>query len=614
MRCAEGIVASADSGPTAGERLPEITLAFALNGRPCTVAVEPGAVLLDVLRNDLGLTGTKRGCGEGECGACTVLVDGRVVNSCLYPAMKVAGRSVLTVEGLGSAGDLHPLQETFLSHGAVQCGFCTPGMLLAAKALLDGNPEPTEEEIRWALSGNLCRCTGYTKIVAAVQAAAARLCAGGESAVEIEPAVGLSDPHVAAGHVGTSVTRTDGLAKVLGLAKYADDLQFEGMLHAKVVRSPHPHARIKAIDATAALRLPGVEAVVTAKDIPGRNSFGIVVKDQPFLASDTVRYIGEAVAAVAARSKAVAERALELIEVDYETLPAVFDPDEAMEEGAPQLFEQGNVRLHRHVERGDVDTAFARADIVVQDSFRTQLVEHAYIEPEAGIAVPDTNGLTLYVVSQGVHYQRSELAAMLNWPVSRIRVVQTAVGGAFGGKIDLNVHPFIALLAVKTGMPVKLVYTREESMTVSTKRHPFQIRMRFAANSEGRFIAAETRVIGDTGAYSSYGPAVLTRAATHAFGPYYIPNVRVDTYAVHTNNPIAGAMRGFGVPQMTTAYEQMVDMVAEKAGLSPLEIRLRNGLEPDLAITVTGHEISSELSYLNTLKAATDGFEFGAPS
>jgi len=599
-------------GPRVDDLTAGITLAFILNGKPCSVAVEPGAVLLDVLRNDLGLTGTKRGCGEGECGACTVLVDGRVVNSCLYPAAKVAGCEVLTVEGLGSATALHPLQEAFLAQGAVQCGFCTPGMLLAAKALLDENSEPTEEQIRSAMSGNLCRCTGYTKIVAAVQAAAAVMRRGGLAAREPDSDTdGERARYIASGHVGASVLRADGPAKVMGAAKFADDLHREGMLHAKVLRSPHPHALILAIDCSAAIELPGVEAIVTAADIPGRNSFGIIVKDQPFLATDKVRYVGEAVAAVAARTTAIAERARHLIQVHYEPLPAVFDPREAMGAEAPQLFEEGNVRAHRHIERGDVDAAFAAAEIIVEETFHTQLVEHAYIEPEAGIAVPDANGVSLFVVSQGVHYQRSELAAMLDWPASRVRVVQTTVGGAFGGKIDLNVHPFITLLAVKTGRPVKLVYTREESMTVSTKRHPFEIHVRLGANAEGRFLAAEARVIGDTGAYSSYGPAVLTRAATHALGPYYMPNARVDTFAVHTNNPIAGAMRGFGVPQMAAAHEQMVDMVAEQAGLTPLEVRLRNGLEPDLAVTLTGHEISSELSYLETLGAATEGFDFG---
>ena len=300
----------------------------------------------------------------------------------------------------------------------------------------------------------------------------------------------------------------------------------------------------------------------------------------------------------------LAERALGLIRVDYEPLPAVFDPLEAMEPGAPVVLGTSNVRLWRRVRRGDAERVFATAPVVVEGTFRTQLVEHAYIEPEAGVAVPGEKELTLYCVSQGVHYTRSEMAAMLGWPVSRVRVVQTVVGGGFGGKIDLSVHPFIALLAVKTGRPVKLVYTREESMQASTKRHPFLIRMRLAANREGRLLAGEANIVGDTGAYASYGHAVITRAAASAFGPYNMDAVKVDAYMVHTNNPIAGAMRGFGVPQMATAHEQLMDMLAERVGLTPLEIRRRNVWRRGDAITATGQELPGGVAVLDTVERA----------
>jgi CO/xanthine dehydrogenase Mo-binding subunit len=361
------------------------------------------------------------------------------------------------------------------------------------------------------------------------------------------------------------------------------------------------------VDCSAALGLEGVAAVVTAADIPGRNLYGIIVKDQPFLAVDRVRYVGEAVAAVAADTVDIAEQALDLIRVDYEPLPAVFDPLEAMEPDAPVVLGTSNVRLWRKVRRGDTEQVFAAAPVVVEGTFRTQLVEHAYIEPEAGLAVPGEGELTLHCVSQGVHYNRGEIAAMLGWPVGRVRVVQTMVGGGFGGKIDLSVHPFIALLAVKTGRPVKLVYTREESMQASTKRHPFVIRMRFAADHEGRLLAGEAHIVGDTGAYASYGHAVMTRAAASAFGPYNVGAVKVDAYMVHTNNPIAGAMRGFGVPQMATAYEQLMDMLAEKVGLTPLEIRRRNGWRPGHATTATGQELSGGVAVLETLERAAAG-------
>jgi len=601
--------------------MPEQRVQLTVNGVVHELRVRPDALLLDVLRDDLRLTGTKQGCGEGECGACTVLVDGVAVNSCLYPAAKAAGTEVLTVEGLGSVTSLHPLQAAFLEHGAVQCGFCTPGMLLAAKALLDEDPDPSEESIRLGLSGNLCRCTGYSKIITAVQAAATTLRGAGDGAPALAAPSGAPAPRGAEtdraaapsgappppgaprGGVGESIPRLEGVSKVLGTAMYADDLVFPGMLHAKVLRSPHAHALIRGIDTTRAETLPGVAAVVTAADIPGRNGFGILVKDQPFLAADKVRFMGEAVAAVAAVSVAVAEQACALIEVDYEPLPAVFDPEEAMAPEAPQLFEKGNISVHRRVERGQVDSVLAHAPVVVSEHFETQLVEHAYIEPEAGVAVPDPGGVTLHAVSQAVHYQRGDLAAMLALPVGRVRVVQTTVGGAFGGKIDISLHPFIALLAVKSGRPVKMVYTREESITVTTKRHPFRIDMTFAAGSDGLLQAGVARVVADTGAYASYGPAVLTRAAVTAFGPYHIPHVRVDAYGVHTNNPIAGAMRGFGVPQMAVAHEQLIDMVAERVGLSPVEIRRRNGFAPGRNLAPAG-ELPEGIGYLETLEKA----------
>jgi CO/xanthine dehydrogenase Mo-binding subunit len=368
----------------------------------------------------------------------------------------------------------------------------------------------------------------------------------------------------------------DGLPKVLGKAKFAADLAFPNMLHAKVLRSPHPHARILGIDTSKALALPGVAAVLTAKDVPGRNRYGILVKDQPVLAEEKVRFAGEAVAIVAAASERLAEEALSLIEVRYEELPVVSSPLEAMREDAPRVHEDGNILHWRKIRKGDVEEGFARAAVIVEDTFKTQLVEHAYLEPEAGVAVPETGRLTIYAVSQGVHYIRSEIAAILGWPLGRVRVVQAVTGGGFGGKIDLSVHPYIALLAAKTGRPVKLVYTREESMLASTKRHPFIMTYKIGATGEGKLIAAEVKIIGDTGAYASYGPAVLTRSAYCSLGPYAIPHVKVDAYAVYTNNPIAGAMRGFGAPQMAIAHESIIDLLAEKLGMSPVELRLKN--------------------------------------
>ncbi len=576
--------------------MPKEALYFELNGLSTKIEIESDALLIDVLREDLRLTGTKRGCGNGECGACTVLIDGEPVASCMYPAMKVQGHRVLTVEGLGSQDKLHPLQKYFLSEGAVQCGFCTPGVLLTAKSLLDKNSSPTEEEILTAISGNLCRCTGYKKIVTAIQATACEL--RGEAATSGS----VWRQEAGRGPVGRSVPRKEGVAKVTGQAQFADDLQFPGMLYAKVLRSAYPHALIHSIDTERARSLPGVEAVMTARDIPGKNRVGMIVKDAVVLAEEKVRFIGEAVALVAARTKAQADQAAELIRVDYEPLPVLSSPLEAMAEGVPLVHAKGNILQHRKVRRGDVEEGFRQSYVVVEDVFKTQMVEHAYLEPEAGVALMDGDSMVIYAVSQGVHYHRNEVAAVLGWPVNRVRVIQTTTGGGFGGKIDLSVQAFIALLTWQTGKPVKLVYTREESMAASPKRHPFIMKYKFGADREGRLMAAQVEIIGDTGAYASLGTSVLTRSAVNGLGPYLFPNVKVDAYTVYTNNPISGAMRGFGSPQTSIAHEALMDRLGEKLGLSPAEIRRRN-LFQEGSVTYTG-QVLKAVGIAQTLEAA----------
>ncbi|MBF7084462.1 molybdopterin-dependent oxidoreductase [Desulfallas sp. Bu1-1] len=551
--------------------------------------------LVDVLREKLGLTGTKKGCNSGECGACTVLLDGQPVASCVLPALKAQGKQIITVEGLGTAKELHPLQKAFLVHGAVQCGFCTPGMLMSAKALLDKNPSPTPEEIKMAISGNLCRCTGYKKIIDAVMAAAAEL--RGEKTITM--------PTVGEQVVGSSVPRVDGIPKVTGQAKFADDLSFPNMLYAKVLRSAHAHALIKNINTKRAKALPGVIAVLTADDVPGRNGYGIHIKDQPVLAKDKVRHYGDAVAVVAAETLKIAEQALELIEVDYEPLPGVFTVEDALKPGAPKIHPNGNLVLHRKVYKGDIEKGFQEADVIIEDTFKTPMVEHAYIEPEAGIGVYDGGKIIVYAVSQGVHYHRSEIAANLNYPVSKIRVVQTTTGGGFGGKIDNSVHILVALLALKTGRPVKLTYTRAESIIASTKRHPFTMRYKLGARKDGKLVAAEVEIYGDTGAYNSYGTAVLTRVATCALGPYEVPNVKIDTYTVYTNNPVSGAMRAFGAPQAAIAHEAIMDELAKKIGISPVEIRRINAFRKGSA-TPTGQILNDGVGILETIERAVE--------
>jgi len=398
----------------------------------------------------------------------------------------------------------------------------------------------------------------------------------------------------------------DAVPKVLGEARFGDDLYVPGMLHAKVLRSPHAHALIRSIDTTKAEALPGVWGVVTSANVPGRMTYGIIMKDQPYLAHGKVRFIGEAVAAVAAETPAIAGEALKLIDVDYEPLPPVFTVEEALADGAPLVHGKGNLLLKRSVRKGDPAAAFAEAAHVVEGTFRTPLIEHAYLEPEAGLAMLDEGGLLIHSVSQGVHYQRGEIAAMLSWPVNRVRLKQATVGGAFGGKIDLSVHPYISLLAVKTRRPVKLVYTRAESMLATPKRHPITVTMKLGADTSGRLIAGEARIAADSGAYASYSFAVVTRCAVSAFGPYSVQNATVDAFAAYTNNPIAGAMRGFGTPQLAFASEQLMDMLAAKAGLSPLEVRRLNGYQRGQSTTLTRQVIGDPEGFLETLEAATE--------
>lgn len=571
-----------------------------VNGRDYHLEVEPDIMLVDLLRQELGLTGTKKGCGSGECGSCTVLLDGEPVASCILPAFKAEGSQIITVEALGTVNGLHPLQKAFLAKGAVQCGFCTPGMLMSTKALLDKNLDPTPDQIKMAISGNLCRCTGYTKIIDAVMAAAAEL--RGEKAV--------GTPEINGDVVGSSIPRVDGVPKVTGQAIFADDMSFPNMLQAKVLRSKHAHALIKRMNTERAKVLPGVVAVLTADDVPGRNGYGIHVKDQPVLAKDKVRYYGDAVAVVAAENLRIAEQALELIEVEYEPLPGIFSVEDALKPDAPKIHPNGNLLFHRKVYKGDVEKGFREADVIVEDRFRTPMVEHAYIEPESGIGVYDGRKVTVYACSQGVHYQRSEIAANLNLPASKVRVVQTTTGGGFGGKIDVSVHIIVALLALKTGRPTKLTYTRAESIIASTKRHPFTMRYKLGARKDGKLTAAEVEIYGDTGAYNSYGTAVLTRVATSAIGPYESPNVKIDTYTVYTNNPVSGAMRAFGAPQANIAHEAIMDELAKKLGISPVEIRRINAYRQG-SVTATGQVLNDGVGMLETLERAVQnsGYE-----
>jgi selenium-dependent xanthine dehydrogenase len=569
-------------------QMDEITLT--VNGKSHSFSPIPGEMLSDLLRNRLRLTGTKIGCNEAECGTCTVLVDGEPVMSCIYPAERAAGKQVLTIEGLaaflpsipstdraGKAKQLHPLQQAFVSHGAVQCGFCIPGQIMTAYALLQRNPDPTRSDIRTALKDTLCRCAGYPAIESAILAAARSLRTGEPV---VPPDVQMSSNPLFV--IGTPQIRPDAVEKVTGAARFTDDLAFDGMLFAAVRRAEVPHAIVRAIDVTKARALPGVVAVLTADDIPGEHNHGLVVYDWPALVgvSERVRYVGDALAIVAAETQATASAAAALAEVALEEQQVISGPVEGLKPQAPQLHPSGNLLKHIKVRKGDMDRGFADADVILEHTFHTPIYEHAFLEPECSIAVPTPDGrMEVYVGSQIPYADREQVARALGWPEERVRVVGQLMGGGFGGKEDIAGQVHAALLANATGCPVKLLFDRHESLLVHPKRHATQIRVKLGAKRNGRLTAVETELYGDTGAYASLGDKVMTRATTHSAGPYDVPHVRADCYAVYTNNPPAGAFRGFGVTQSCFAVESMMDMLAGELKIDPVEIRRLNALK-----------------------------------
>jgi len=585
-----------------GEKLMENLLSLTVNGQRFSLPAIPGEMLSALLRNRLRLTGTKIGCEEAECGACTVLVDGEAVVSCIYPAERAAGKEILTIEGLAASGQLHPLQKAFIEYGAVQCGFCIPGQIMAAYALLRRNPNPDREAIRFALKDTLCRCGGYPSIEEAVLAAAHSLRTG-------EPLPPRSLPlsahrkHV----VGNFRPRPDALAKVTGQAVYTDDLVFENMLYAAVRRAMIPHGILKKLDVSKARALPGVRAVLTAADLPAEHNHGLVIYDWPILVGvgERVRYVGDAIALVAAETPDVARQALGLIEAEFDPQPVVSDPVQARQPEAPRLHPQGNLLKHIKVRKGDVEQGFAQADVILEHTFRTQITDHAFLEPECSIAVPLADGrMEIYVGSQIPYQDRTQVARALGWPEERVRIVGQLMGGGFGGKEDIAGQIHAALLANVTGQPVKLLFDRRESLLVHPKRHATQIRVRLGARRDGRLTAVETELYGDTGAYASLGEKVMTRATTHSAGPYDIPHVRADCYAMYTNNPPAGAFRGFGVTQSAFAIESMMDMLAAHLGLDAVEVRRLNALRVG-SVTNTGQELRDSVGLLECMDRVT---------
>ncbi|MDR1620609.1 MAG: selenium-dependent xanthine dehydrogenase [Clostridiales bacterium] len=532
--------------------------------------LEDNKKLLPFLRERLRVTSVKDGCGEGACGACMVLVDGVAQRGCLLGGDKLHNKHVLTLEGLPE-DEREVFAYAFKHAGAVQCGFCTPGMVISAKALLLKNPAPTRKDIKAAIRGNICRCTGYQKIEDAILLSADLLACRRHMRPQ---------PHT--GKLGESYPRIDAHDKILGKALYADDIHMEGMLFGAAKRSGYPRARVLSIDTARARALSGVATVLTARDIPGDATIGHLKKDWPVLVAPgaITHYVGDAVALVAATDRATLAQALSLIEVAYEVLPGVFSPEEAMADDAPQLHEGGNLLAQEHLMRGDANATIQSSKYVVCNHFSVPATEHAFLEPECAVAYMQGGALTVISADQGVYQTRRECADMLGLPQEDVRVCATMVGGGFGGKEDMSVQHHAALLAYKTGRPVKVKLTRQESITVHPKRHAMRMHFTTACDENGMLTAMKAEIISDSGAYASLGGPVLQRACTHAAGPYNYQVIDIVGKAYYTNNPPAGAFRGFGVTQSCFATETNLNQLAKLAGISPFEIRYRNAIRP----------------------------------
>ena len=547
-------------------------IGFTLNGTPVEVAAPPTERLSETLRERLGKTGTKVGCDAGDCGACTVLVDGKAVCACLTPAARVAGCAVTTVEG--ETPELSRLHASFHAHGAAQCGICTPGMLITAADLLTRIAQPSAEEVEAALGGVLCRCTGYRSIIAAVVAAGK-----GETAQTPE------------GAVGAAIPRIDGAAKVAGDRFGADEWP-EGALVVKAIRSPHPHSEFTFGDLAAFRARPGVAAIFTVADIPGRNAFSVIppFADQPALAASPARFRGECVAIVAFEPGAQPD--LSGFPITWLPLSPLATPAEAETGALMHPSRPGNLLIEGRVIKGDAAQALSGSAHVVEGDMTTVFVEHAYIEPEAGAAWMDGETLVIRACTQAPGMDREDTAAILGLPLDRVRIIPSAVGGGFGSKLDISLQPLIGLVALQTGRPCRMVYTRQESMTSTTKRHPAEMRGRIGCDATGRITGMEFEGRFNTGAYSSWGPTVANRVPVHVSGPYFMPAITAKARAIHTHGPVSGAFRGFGVPQGALWQETLYDRLAEKAGLDRLEFRILNALR-DGDASATGHVLQA---------------------
>lgn len=570
---------------------------FTVNGQ--AAATDKKQSLLRFLRDEMHLTSVKDGCSQGACGACTVIIDGKTCKACVPTTDKLEGKEILTVEGL-SDWESKVFTYAYGEAGAVQCGFCIPGMVMCTKALLDVNPEPTEEEIRYALRNNYCRCTGYVKIIAAVKLSAKILREG------VIPEKSEDD-----WKIGSRVHRLDVEEKVLGYGKYPDDFYMEGMCYGSALRSRYPRARVLSIDTAAAKALPGVIAVLTAKDIPGENKIGHLKHDQYTLipVGGLTHYLGDAVALVAAEDMDTVLKAKKLIKVEYEELLAVHSIEEAARQDAPRVFdeEESNVQAYKHVSRGDAQKAIESAEHVITQHFETPWTEHAFLEPECAVAyIDEDEDVRIISTDQDAYCTYHECSLMLG--TDKVKAENALVGGGFGGKEDMTVQHHAALIAYHTRRPVKVRLTRAESLLIHPKRHHFVMDFTMGCDGNGKILGVKAKVASDTGAFASLGGPVLERACTHAAGPYAYENFEIEGTAYYTNNPPAGAFRGFGVTQTCFAVETLLNMMADEIGITPWEIRCRNAIRPG-GVLPNGQIVDESTGLVETLEAVKEEYD-----
>ncbi|GAA0798112.1 selenium-dependent xanthine dehydrogenase [Faecalicatena orotica] len=554
--------------------------------------------LMRFLRDDLRLTSVKDGCSQGACGTCTVLVDGKATRACIPMLSKLEGKKIVTVEGL-SKREQEVYAYAFGRAGAVQCGFCIPGMVMCAKGLIDVNPDPTRLEVIAAIRNNICRCTGYKKIIDGILLSA-KMFRENLPATDDEGVV----------LVGDAIRRIDASEKVLGTGEYPDDIYLDEMIYGSAVRSEYPRARVLAIHKEEAEALEGVIGVFTAEDIPGNVKVGHLKQDWDTMipVGKVTHYLGDAICLVAAENQDILERAKSLVKVDYEVLDPVLDPFDAMKEGAPLVHESGNVLAHEHLVRGNADEVIAGSKYQVTRHYETPWTEHAFLEPECAVAMPFDDGVFIYSTDQGTYDTQHECCIMLGLPPEKVIVENKLVGGGFGGKEDVSVQHHAALLAYLTKRIVKVKLSRQESIVVHPKRHPMWMDITTACDENGYLTAMKAVVVSDTGAYASLGGPVLQRACTHAAGPYNFQVVDIDGKAVYTNNPPAGAFRGFGVTQTCFGSERNLDLLAEMVGISPWEIRYRNAVRPGQVLP-NGQIADESTGVAETLEAVKEIYE-----